>query len=57
VTTPILGGSRPEHFRSLYAIADRQLPAEVVQQIDEISAGFVHRRWENQPVKDGPPLC
>src|SRR6185503_19572352 len=27
LTTPILGGSRPEHFQLMYAIADRTLPA------------------------------
>ena len=53
---PILGGSEPEHFRAIYEIADRELSPQDVQQIDEISSGFVDRRFENQPVKDGPML-
>ena len=56
VTTPILGGSKLEHFRPMYEIADRQLAEDVVKRIDEISCGFVHRRFENQPVKEGAPL-
>ena len=54
LTTPILGGSKPEHFRDMYAIADRKLSAETVAQIDELSQGFVYRRFENQPIKEGP---
>ena len=56
LTTPILGGSKPEHFRSMYAIADRKLSAETVKQIDEMSCGFVYRRFENQPIKEGAPI-
>jgi aryl-alcohol dehydrogenase-like predicted oxidoreductase len=54
LTTPILGGSRPEHFRDMYAVADRKLSEATVKQIDELSRGFIHRRFENQPIKDGP---
>jgi aryl-alcohol dehydrogenase-like predicted oxidoreductase len=57
VTTPILGGSTPEQFRPLYDISDRELSPADVKQIDEISAGFIHRRFENQPVKEGPALA
>lgn len=56
VKTPILGGSTPEHFRLMYQIADQSLPPQVVQEVDDLSAGFVYRRFENQPVRDGPPL-
>jgi aryl-alcohol dehydrogenase-like predicted oxidoreductase len=56
VTTPIVGGSKLEHFRLMYDVADRSLPPDVVQQIDELSAEFIHRRFENQPSRDGPPL-
>ncbi len=57
LTTPILGGSAPEHFRTMYQIADRSLSPQTVAEIDQISAGFVYRRFENQPFKDGPPLA
>jgi aryl-alcohol dehydrogenase-like predicted oxidoreductase len=56
VTTPILGGSKREHFQTMYPIADRSLSAETVAEIDEVSSGFVYRRFENQPIKEGPPL-
>jgi aryl-alcohol dehydrogenase-like predicted oxidoreductase len=56
VTTPILGGSKREHFQTTYAIADRSLSAETVAEIDEVSSGFVYRCFENQPIKEGPPL-
>jgi aryl-alcohol dehydrogenase-like predicted oxidoreductase len=56
VTTPILGGSTPEHFRSLYAIADRRLLPDVMQQLDEITSAYVHRPWHNQPESAGPPV-
>jgi aryl-alcohol dehydrogenase-like predicted oxidoreductase len=56
VTTPIVGGSKLEHFRSIYSIADRRLSPEVVRRIDDLSAGFIYRRWENQPAVDGPPV-
>lgn len=55
-TTPILGGSKPEHFRIMYDIADRELPAEVVGEIDELSMPFIYRRFENQPMREGPPV-
>ena len=56
VTTPIFGGSKLEHFRPMYEIADRVMSGDVVKRIDEISSGFVHRRFENQPVKEGARL-
>ena len=56
LTMPILGGSQLEHFRSMYAIADRELAVETVAEIDRLSEAFVYRRFENQPVREGPPL-
>ncbi len=52
-TTLILGGSRPEHFSQVYEIADRSLPDEVVQKIDEISEPRRYRKFFNQPFIDG----
>ena len=57
ITTPILGGSKPEHFRVIYDIADRTLPPEDVAQIDKMSAGFTYQPFENQPVQEGPALA
>src|SRR4051812_38710467 len=47
LTTPILGGSRPEHFRIMYEIADRELPPEVMSEIDAVSTPFIYRAFEN----------
>jgi 1-deoxyxylulose-5-phosphate synthase len=56
LTTPIVGGSKREHFQTMYAIADRELATQTAAEIDEVSSAFVYRRFENQPVKEGPPL-
>src|SRR5206468_5116705 len=56
LTTPILDGSRPEHFRTMYAIADRSLPVEIVSEIDALSEPFIYRAFENQPFREGPPI-
>jgi len=57
VTNIILGGSRPEHYTQIYEIADRQLPQELVQRIDELSASRVYRPFLNQAFRQGPPLA
>jgi aryl-alcohol dehydrogenase-like predicted oxidoreductase len=56
LTTPILGGSTPEHFRIMYDIADRELPAAVLSEIDAASTPFIYRPFENQPMREGPPI-
>lgn len=53
VSTIILGGSRPEHFRDVYTVADRDLPEAVVKQIDEVSEERRYRRFFNQPFATG----
>ncbi len=57
VTTAILGGSKVEHFRVMYEIADRQLPEEVVRRIDELSEDWRLVPFLNQPVTQGPALA
>lgn len=57
LTSPILGGSKPEHFRSIYEIADRSLPENDVKEIDELSSDFIYRPYQNQPVTEGPALA
>jgi len=53
-TGVILGGSRPEHFREIYEVADRSLPQEAVQALDEASAPRVYLPFRNQPIRSGP---
>jgi len=57
VTCPIIGGSRPEHYRDMYAIADHTLPADDVREIDQISLDFVYKPFVNQPVGAMPGLA
>jgi aryl-alcohol dehydrogenase-like predicted oxidoreductase len=57
VTTMLLGGSRPEHFRQIYEVADRSLPEETVQELDELSAPRIYTPFHNQPFTNGPGLA
>jgi len=56
-TSIILGGSKPEHFQQSYEIADRELPEEIIERIDRISASRVYTSYRNQPVREGPGLA
>jgi 1-deoxyxylulose-5-phosphate synthase len=56
LTTPILGGSKPEHFRIMYEVADRELSPEAMSEIDAASTPFIYRPFENQPMREGPPI-
>ena len=54
VSSAILGGDRPEHFRSIYEALDHRLPPDVVARLDALSAPRVHLPFPNQPVADVP---
>lgn len=56
VSTVILGGSKPEHFSVAYETADRRLPDDVVQRIDDLSAPRVFGKFLNQPQAAGADL-
>ncbi|MFW6133403.1 MAG: aldo/keto reductase [Planctomycetota bacterium] len=58
VTTAIMGGSKPEHYRLMLDIADRELPEEDTAAIDELSADRADRPFVNQPrVEGAPPMA
>ncbi len=57
VTCPILGGSKPEHFRMMHEIADRKLSDADVKEIDEASKEFAYKPFVNQPIERGPELA
>lgn len=57
VTTPILGGSRPEHFEPLYGIFELQVDPDALAKIDELSARNRYVPFQNQPLVAGPPLA
>lgn len=56
ITTPIIGGTKPEHFRAIYDIADTRLSDADVSEIDTLSAQFIYRPFQNQAMKEGAPL-
>lgn len=55
-TAIILGGSRPDHFRQIYEVADRSLEREVIERIDEVSQPRVFTSFKNQPIEAGAEL-
>ena len=55
-TTIILGGTKPEHFTQILEVADRRLPEDVVERIDELSAPRVYTPFMNQSFRNAPGL-
>ncbi len=55
-TTVLMGGSKPEHFTPIYEVADRRLPDDVVERIDELSLPRVYCEPINQPQRAGAPF-
>jgi aryl-alcohol dehydrogenase-like predicted oxidoreductase len=56
-TTPILGGKRPEHFRSMYGLCEVKLEVEDVARLDELSKASRQRPFGNQPMVQGTSLA
>lgn len=56
VSTVLLGGSRPERFTHIYEVADRELPEDVVKQLDDLSDFRRPPKYFNQPFGPGPGL-
>jgi aryl-alcohol dehydrogenase-like predicted oxidoreductase len=57
VTSPILGGKRPEHFDPMYEVLDIEIEKDDLQHIDRLSAGHVYQPFANQPISQGPALA
>jgi len=55
VTTPILGGWRPEHFRDLYEAYALKVAPEDIERIDALSLRYRYRDFHNQRVVQGAP--
>jgi len=53
VTTPLIGGSRPEHFDPLYDAVDLQIDPEDMERIDQISESRKYRPFANQSMVQG----
>ncbi|PIU51590.1 aldo/keto reductase [Candidatus Desantisbacteria bacterium CG07_land_8_20_14_0_80_39_15] len=55
VTSVILGGSKPEHYESIYPALEDHIDEEDLQKIDELSEKFCYQPFSNQPIKEGAP--
>ncbi len=55
ITTPILGGSKPEHFDPMYELDDLQVAPEDMQLIDQMSEKYRYQAFANQSQVDGYP--
>ena len=53
VTTPILGGSKPEHFQDLYQAYDLQIAPEDLERIDQRSRKYRYQDFSNQSFVQG----
>lgn len=56
-TTVILGGTKPGHFSQIYEVADKELPAEAVERLDEVSLPRRYSDFLNQPQREAPRLA
>jgi 1-deoxyxylulose-5-phosphate synthase len=56
VSTVLLGGSRPEHFSTMYEIADKTLDAAVVKRMDDLTEPAIYAPYKNQPHATAPSL-
>ena len=55
-STVLLGGSKPERFTHIYEVADRELPEDVVKQLDELSDFRRPPKYFNKAFSAGPAL-
>ncbi len=55
ITTPILGGSKREHFQPMYGLFDMAVDPADLELIDEMSEGYRYQPFANQAVVDGYP--
>ncbi len=55
ITTPIIGGSRREHFQPMYGIFDLEVDSADLERIDEMSERYRYQPFANQAVVMGYP--
>ncbi|MBS3762354.1 MAG: aldo/keto reductase, partial [Planctomycetes bacterium] len=56
VSCPILGGSKPEHYDSMYELDEIEIAPEDLERLTEASECRRYRPHMNQPVVSGYPL-
>ncbi len=57
ITTPIIGGSRPEHFDPMYELFDINIEAEDLAHLDELTEQFRFQAFTNQAKTEGGDLA
>ena len=55
ITTPILGGSRREHFQPMYEVFEMQVDPEDLERIDEMGESYRYQPFGNQAQIAGYP--
>jgi len=55
ITTPILGGSKREHFQPMYGLFEAEVDPADMERIDEISERYRYKPYANQSIVDGYP--
>ena len=53
ITTPIIGGSRPEHFDPMYELFDIEIHDDDIARLDEVTYRFRFQEFANQPKVEG----
>ncbi len=57
ITTPIIGGSRPDHFTPMYELFDIEIKVEDIAKLDELTEQFRFQEFGNQPKREGGDLA
>lgn len=55
ITTPILGGSKREHFQPMYGLFDMEVDPTDMERIDELSERYRYQPFGNQAQVSGYP--
>ncbi len=53
ITTPIIGGSRPEHFECMYDLFNVNISSEDLERLDELTESYKYQPYANQPQIQG----
>lgn len=56
ITTPIIGGSRPEHFDPMYELFDFEIEADDLIRLDDLTERYRFKPFGNQAVVEGGGL-
>ncbi|MFP3904836.1 MAG: aldo/keto reductase [Armatimonadota bacterium] len=57
ITTPIIGGSRPEHFTPMYELFDIEIDEADYERLDELTEQFRFQEFGNQAKVEGGDIA